>query len=116
MDIHTFVHSLLTATALIASIAGAVYAARSGPRFQIRKLLEACSLLEEELDTQRARIVKLNSQYALLLAREKRHADTRGEEAEPPVTSEQLPGESGDAWKARMRALQARGKLTFSHK
>ena len=103
MDLHTLFNSLLTALSLIVALA-ALYAARVALQSRPRKLLIRMTELEAELDKQQGWYKKLNANYALLIARSKRHP---AEEEEQPngrsVDTDQKPGETAEDWKRRMR-------------
>lgn len=54
---------------------------------------------------------KLNSSYALMIARAKKHADKEPEESTGELDFHQSSNETPEQWKSRMRARMASGGL-----
>lgn len=106
--IHSFVLILITLLAWAISRLN-----QSAPRKVVNELLELMSDLDARHDRLEGKYKKLNANYALLLAREKRHANGEDDEADESgtVDTKIRPGEDLVAYKARMRALMAQGKL-----
>ena len=111
MNLHMLVNSLLTSLALIVAIA-ALYAAREALQSRPRRLLIRMTELEAELEKMQGWYKKLNANYALLIARSKRHPSEDEQQTNGGALDiEQAKGETAAQWKARMRRQMASGGL-----
>lgn len=108
------IHSLLTGAATLLALAALVVALVKRPARGIRQLQFAVVDLDARMDTLDGRWKKLNANYALLLAREKRHPGDEPDEPDDDVLR-QRPGETGQEWKDRVRKAMRSGKVNLRH-
>jgi len=106
-SIVTWLSTGCSLAALVLSVFALATARANRPLRLRSKMLE----LEAEIERLGEWYKKLNASYALIIARQKKAADRDDPPPRDEGGFEQLPGETPQAWKKRMRLAMAAGTL-----
>lgn len=114
MEYFTVIHSLLTGLALVL----ALFALRNTNKTTPRRLTMRLAEQEAAIDRLTEWYKKLNANYALIVARSKRHTESDAAEDESQAQAAFVaddtamrPGESASEWKKRMRQGIVAGRI-----